>query len=264
MAEEQNKLKELEVELMKTKRKTVFLNFSKLILLKKQIELNEIIERVKKETGIDNLDKLSSDLQLSTKTNTLFESDLKELKKQKEQLEENIEKKKKEIQDAYCVLNDTSTKKKEYLQKLQDDLEKEENKKENLNKRLFTLNRMIDLMSKGFKNICEKLNFFDKSLTFDSETSEGTLTKCMDFLERKMIEIIQLNTDPLKDANIGDNDETKNLMMSIKKTCDGLNHEDHDKKFDKKKPKDFNLEEIKLISKEMVKAYMKKGLEKHG
>ena len=53
---------------------------------------------------------------------------------------------------------------------------------------------MIDLISKLFKKICEKLNFFDKNMKFEAETSEGTLTKCMDFLERKMIEIIQLNT----------------------------------------------------------------------
>ena len=49
---------------------------------------------------------------------------------------------------------------------------------------------MIDLISKGIKKICEKLNFFDKNMKFEAETSEGTLTKCMDFLERKMIKII--------------------------------------------------------------------------
>lgn len=259
MAEEQNKLKELENELMKTKRRTVHLNFSKLILLKKQIELNDIIEKVKKETGIDNLDKLSSDLQLSTKTNSLFESDLNTLHQQKKELEKNIELKKKEIQDAYCVLNDTSTKKNEYMEKLEKDLKTEEENKAKLNKRLFALNRMIDLMSKGFKNICEKLNFFDKNLKFEAETSEGTLTKCMDFLERKMIEIIQLNTDPLKETNISDNDETKNMMF-IKKITDGMNHEEHEKLFDKKKcnPNYFNLKDIKEISREMVQTYMKK------
>ena len=259
MAEEQNKLKELENELMKTKRRTVHLNFSKLILLKKQIELNDIIEKVKKETGIDNLDKLSSDLQLSTKTNSLFESDLNTLHQQKKELEKNIELKKKEIQDAYCVLNDTSTKKNEYMEKLEKDLKTEEENKVKLNKRLFALNRMIDLMSKGFKNICEKLNFFDKNLKFEAETSEGTLTKCMDFLERKMIEIIQLNTDPLKETNISDNDETKNMMF-IKKITDGMNHEEHEKLFDKKKcnPNYFNLKDIKEISREMVQTYMKK------
>ena len=259
MAEEQNKLKDLDNELMRTKRRTVHLNFSKLILLKKQIELNDIIEKVKKETGIDNLDKLSSDLQLSTKTKSLFESDLNTLHQQKKELEKNIELKKKEIQDAYCVLNDTSTKKNEYMEKLEKDLKTEEENKAKLNKRLFALNRMIDLMSKGFKNICEKLNFFDKNLKFDAETSEGTLTKCMDFLERKMIEIIQLNTDPLKETNISDNDETKNMMF-IKKITDGMNHEEHEKMFDKKKcnPNFFNLKDIKEISREMVQTYMKK------
>ena len=112
MQEEQNRLKKLEDELIRTKKRTVHLNFSKLILLKKQAELNEVIEKVKKETGIDNLDKLSSDLQLSTKTNSLFESDLESLHKQKEELEKNIEAKKLEIQEAYTILNDTSKKKK--------------------------------------------------------------------------------------------------------------------------------------------------------
>ena len=118
---------------------------------------------------------------------------------------------------------------------------------------------MIDLMSKGFKNICEKLNFFDKNLSFDSETSEGTLMKCMDFLERKMIEIIQLNTDPLKETNITDNDEAKNMMV-LKKIRDGMNHEEHEKLFEKIKPNsnNFSLKEIKQLSKDMVNAYIKK------
>jgi chromosome segregation ATPase len=259
MAEEKDKLLELEKELARTKRRTVHLNFSKLILLKKQIELNEIIDKVKKETGIDNLDKLSSDLQLSTKTNSLFEKDLETLHLQKKDLEKNIEQKKIEIQNAYCILNDTSTKKNEYMEKLEKDLKNEEENKAKLNRRLFALNRMIDLMSKGFKNICEKLNFFDKNMKFDAETSEETLTKCMDFLERKMIEIIQLNTDPLKETNISENDETKNMMF-IKKISDGMNHEEHDKMFDKRKahPSNFNLKDIKEISKDMVQAYMKK------
>ena len=167
--------------------------------------------------------------------------------------------KKKEIEDAYTILNDTSTKKNEYMTKLENELKEEEEKKNLLNKRLYALNRMIDLMSKGFKNICEKLNFFDKNMKFEGETSEATLTKCMDFLERKMIEIIQLNTDPLKETNITDNDEAKNMMV-LKKIRDGMNHEEHEKLFDKKKvnPTNFNLKEIKEISKDMVNAYMKK------
>ena len=49
MAEEQQKLKDKEIELINTKKKTVHLNFCKLVLLKKQSELNKIIEKVKKE-----------------------------------------------------------------------------------------------------------------------------------------------------------------------------------------------------------------------
>ena len=258
MEEEKQKLKELENELFRTKKRTVHLNISKLILLKKQSQLNEIIEKVKQETGIDNLDKLSSDLQLSTKTNSLFENDLNTLHKQKEELENNIQLKKQEIQEANSILNDTTKKKEEYEKKLKDELKNEEEKKILLNKRLYALNRMIDLMSKGFKNICEKLNFFDKNLTFDSETSEGTLTKCMDFLERKIIEIIQLNTDPLKETNVSENEENKNMIV-IQKIRDGMNHEEHEKLFEKIKPNsnNFSLREIKQLSKDMVNAYMK-------
>jgi hypothetical protein len=259
MEEEKQKLKELENELFRTKKRTVHLNISKLILLKKQSQLNEIIEKVKQETGIDNLDKLSSDLQLSTKTNSLFENDLNTLHKQKEELENNIQLKKQEIQEANSILNDTTKKKEEYEKKLKEELKNEEEKKILLNKRLYALNRMIDLMSKGFKNICEKLNFFDKNLTFDSETSEGTLTKCMDFLERKIIEIIQLNTDPLKETNVSENEENKNMIV-IQKIRDGMNHEEHEKLFEKIKPNsnNFSLREIKQLSKDMVNAYMKK------
>ena len=256
MAEEQQKLKDKEIELINTKKKTVHLNFCKLVLLKKQSELNKIIEKVKKETGIDNLDKLSSDLQLSTKTNSLFENDLVNLEKQKE---DNIEIKKKEIKNAYNILNDTSTKKNEYMEKLEKELKDEEAKKELLNRRLYSLNKMIELMSKGFKNICEKLNFFDKDLKFESESPEGILTKCMDFLERKMTEIIQLNTDPLKETIATDNDETKQMQM-IKKISDAMSKEEHIKMIDKKKiiPSNFSLKEIKEISNDMVNSYLKK------
>ena len=259
MAEEQQKLKDKEIELINTKKKTVHLNFCKLVLLKKQSELNKIIEKVKKETGIDNLDKLSSDLQLSTKTNSLFENDLVNLEKQKKELEENIEVKKKEIKNAYNILNDTSIKKNEYMEKLEKELKDEEAKKDLLNRRLYSLNRMIELMSKGFKNICEKLNFFDKDLTFESDTPEGILTKCMDFLERKMTEIIQLNTDPLKETIATDNDETKQMQM-IKNISDSMNREEHIKMIDKKKivPGNFSLKEIKEISNDMVNSYLKK------
>ena len=259
MAEEQQKLKDKEIELINTKKKTVHLNFCKLVLLKKQSELNKIIEKVKKETGIDNLDKLSSDLQLSTKTNSLFENDLVNLEKQKKELEDNIEIKKKEIKNAYNILNDTSTKKNEYMEKLENELKEEENKKELLNRRLYSLHKMIELMSKGFKNICQKLNFFDKDLNFESETPEGTLTKCMDFLERKMTEIIQLNTDPLKETIATDNDERKQMLM-IQKISDSMNKDEHIKMIDKKKivPGNFSLKGIKEISNEMVNSYLKK------
>ena len=79
LVEEEKKLEDLNKELKKKKRQTVYLNFSRLILLKKQKELNNIIEKVKSQTGIENLDKLSEYLELSSKTNKLFETDLKKL-----------------------------------------------------------------------------------------------------------------------------------------------------------------------------------------
>lgn len=256
--EEQQKLDSLENELIKIKKRTVHLNFSKLILTKKQMQLNSIIEKVKQETGIDNLDKLSSDLQLSKKTNTLFESDLSNLEKQKKELEDKIEEKKKEIDDAYNLLNDTSSKKNEYIDQLEKDLEAEEKTKQLLNKRLFALNRMIDLMSKGFKNICMKLNFFDQDFKVDSETNEGTLTKCMDFLERKMIEIIQLNTDPLKESNIADANENKNekIQTSVINSMTVKKQNEYVKKNDCV-PSNFNLRAIKRISEGIAQEYLK-------
>ena len=157
------------------------------------------------------------------------------------------------------LINDTSTKKNEYMEKLEKELKDEEAKKDLLNRRLYSLNRMIELMSKGFKNICEKLNFFDKELKFESDSPEGILTKCMDFLERKMTEIIQLNTDPLKETIATDNDETKQMLM-IKKISDTMNKEEHIKMIDKKKivPGNFSLKEIKEISNDMVNSYLKK------
>lgn len=79
LVEEEKKLEDLNKELKKKKRQTVYLNFSRIILLKKQKELNNIIEKVKSQTGIENLDKLSEYLELSSKTNKLFETDLKKL-----------------------------------------------------------------------------------------------------------------------------------------------------------------------------------------
>lgn len=108
-------------------------------------------------------------MELSTKTNKLFETDLKNLNEQKSQIEKQIEDIKNEIQDAKCVLNDSSTKKFIYLDKLKSDLESEELIKEKLNKKIFILCRIIGILSKGFKDVCLKLNFFDKNLKFETE-----------------------------------------------------------------------------------------------
>ena len=87
----------------------------------------------------------------------------------KQTIEKQIEDIRSEIQKAQCILNDTSTKKFEYLDKLSDDLKKEEETKDKLNKKLYMLNRVIDLLANGFKEVCIKLNFFDKNLKLDAE-----------------------------------------------------------------------------------------------
>ena len=49
-------------------------------------------------------------------------------------------------------------------------------------------------------------------------------------------------------------------MIVIQKIRDGMNHEEHEKLFEKIKPNsnNFSLREIKQLSKDMVNAYMKK------
>jgi chromosome segregation ATPase len=177
IVEEQNHLVELTKELKAKKAQTVYLNLCRFILFKKGQELNKVIEKIKSETGVENLESLSKYLELSTKTNKLFETDLKSLNEQKQTIEKQIEDIRSEIQKAQCILNDTSTKKFEYLDKLSDDLKKEEETKDKLNKKLYMLNRVIDLLANGFKEVCIKLNFFDKNLKLDAEVRTIILNK---------------------------------------------------------------------------------------
>ena len=74
-----------------------------------------------------------------------------------------------------------------------------------------------------------------------------------------MVEIIQLNTDPLKETISADNDETKQMIM-IKKISEAMNKKDHLKMIDKKKivPGNFSFKEIKDISNDIVNSYIKK------
>ena len=79
IAEEENRLAEMNKELKKKKSQTVYLNFCRFIMFKKQKELNLMIEKIKKETGVDDLGNLSTYLEISLNTNKLFETDLKKL-----------------------------------------------------------------------------------------------------------------------------------------------------------------------------------------
>lgn len=259
--EETQILEDLENQLKAKKKISVYLNFNRFILLKKQNQLKEVIKKVRNQTGIENLDKLSEYLELSSKTNKLFETDLKTLSEQKMEIEEKINLMKIEIQNTQAKVNDTSTKKFEYINALKEELEQEEKNKENYNKRLYTLNRIIDIISKGFKDICLKLNFSEELQKSDLDSSESVLTKCMDLLEKKIIEIIQLNQDPLKENNLEgilNNDENKNKLAIIEKAMDNIYIEEPTKNMYYGKNVMVSSNEVKSNAKQMVESYLKK------
>jgi hypothetical protein len=82
----------------------------------------------------------------------------------------------------------------------------------------------------------------------------------MDFLEKKMIEIIQFNTDPLKpEENIAEHEEMKNLVI-LEKVADNIYSEDHAKIFETKKlnSNNINIKDIKENASDMVNNFIKK------
>jgi hypothetical protein len=82
----------------------------------------------------------------------------------------------------------------------------------------------------------------------------------MDFLEKKMIEIIQFNTDPLKpEENVAEHEEMKNLVI-LEKVADNIYSEDHTKIFETKKlnPNNINIKDIKENASDMVNNFIKK------
>lgn len=167
--EEQKKIDDLNIELQKRKKTTIYLNFAKIILGLRQKELQKVILRVQTQTGIENLDKLSEYLELSTKTNKLFESDLKSLNEQKELLIKKIEQTKLEISESKNQLEDVSTKKFEYIEELKQKVVAEEETKLKLNKRILMLNKVLKLTAHSFKDIHDKLNFFESKSISDKD-----------------------------------------------------------------------------------------------
>lgn len=261
--QESQQLEEIKNQLSKKKKVTAYLNLNKLVLLKKQQQLKEVIKKVRNQTGIENLDKLSEYLELSSKTNELFKNDLKNLNKQKESIEANISKMKIEIENMQEKVNDTTSKKFEYINNLKLELEKEEKNREIYNKKLYTLNRMIDIITKGFKEVCVKLNLADELNKNDLDTSEGVLTRCMDLLEGKIVEIIQLNQDPLRENNLGsilNNDSNnENKLQIMEKALGNMFLEDSIKNiYEKGSNFSLSVNEIKSTAKELVDTYMKK------
>ena len=160
---------DLSKEFSRKKKITIHLNFTRFILFKKQQELQKIVEEVKEQTGIESLDSLSKYLEMSTKTNSLFESDIKNLNQQKIDLEREIIRVKQQYQSSQCFLNDTSSKKLEYLEKIKAELKIEETLKREMDKKLFTMNRVIDVLSVGFKKVCNKLKLIDSDTNQEAE-----------------------------------------------------------------------------------------------
>ncbi len=110
---------------------------------------------------------------MSTKTNSLIEIDIKSLNQQKIELEKEIIRVKQEYLTSECLLNDTSSKKLEYLEKIKLDLKNEENLKIEIDKKLFTINRVIDVLSVGFKKICKILKLFDSEVDQEAEVNNN-------------------------------------------------------------------------------------------
>lgn len=162
--EEQIKLDNLNSDFKKKKRMNVYLNFSKMIIWKKQQNLHDMIEKVKRETGCENLDKLSEYLAISTKSNKLFETDLEKLNQDKKAIEDKISDLKLKIESCKCELNDTSSQKFQHMEKLKTEIVKENKLKDIMNRKLYNMNRIVDLLAIGLKNICTKINHFEGNL----------------------------------------------------------------------------------------------------
>jgi len=164
ITEEQLKLDNLNLDLKRRKSIHAYLNFSKFIYWKKQQKLQAMVEEVKSQTGCENLDKLSEYLAMSSKTNKLFEKDLEKLIEDKKAIERSIKEIKGKLANSKCLLDDTSSKKFEYMEKLQKDIEKENKIKDMMNRKVYNLNRVMDLLAIGLKKICSNIDHFDGKL----------------------------------------------------------------------------------------------------
>ena len=164
LCEEQLKLDSLNLDLKKRKAIHAYLNFSKFIYWKKQQKLQLMVQEVKVQTGCENMDKLSEYLTMSTRTNKLFEKDLEKLNEDKLAIEKNISEIRVKLWNSKCLLDDTSSKKFEYMEKLSNYIEKENRIKDMMNRKLFNMNRVVDLIAIGLKNICRNIDYFDGNI----------------------------------------------------------------------------------------------------
>lgn len=164
ISEEQLKLDGLNLDLKKRKAIHAYLNFSKFVYWKKQQKLQLMVQEVRAKTGCENMDKLSEYLAMSTKTNKLFEKDLEKLNEDKIAIEKSISEIRVKLANSKCLLDDTSSKKFEYMEKLRHDIEKENIIKDMMNRKLYNLNRVVDLLAIGLKKICSNIDYFDGNL----------------------------------------------------------------------------------------------------
>ncbi len=164
ISEEQLRLDSLNLDLKKRKAIHAYMNFSKFIYWKKQQKLQIMVEEVKARTGCENIDKLSEYLAMSTKTNKLFEKDMEKLNEDKQVVEKSISEIRDKLANSKCLLDDTSSKKFEYMEKLRNDIEKENRIKDMMNRKLYNMNRVMDLLAIGLKKICSNIDYFDGNL----------------------------------------------------------------------------------------------------
>jgi chromosome segregation ATPase len=160
----EKKLNELNELLYEKKQILISLNFNRIIWLKKQDTLNQIIEKMKKETGQDTLEKLSEYLELSKKTNELFETDIQVLNEKKTVLEKQIYDIKEEITEVENQVNDNSTKLYQQIDKYKQDVTQAVENEHKYNKKINALNKVIALLSIGFEKVFHKLNFYNEEI----------------------------------------------------------------------------------------------------
>jgi len=122
------------------------------------------------------------------------------------------------------------------------------------------MNVLIDILSRVLKSLCNNLKYNETEPALETESKEKSMMKYMDYLEKKLIEIIQLNTDNLKEDIIIPENDNENLKV-VNKMLDKivkLDKESAVKFLDNKKPKEFSYKDIKESAEEFINVLKKK------